>query len=321
MFGLTDANSYNEVLTIPAPTTQPPGDLVVSIKSKLRAAQLAGVTFVAAKIRVADLERDLRELEEGADAARRSSLESQLTEARTALSTARGALNTATATASDAIDQPGIVVFRWATESKSAFSLAALFGFQSREDVSSSGYTIAAGWRESTLVVGPDIRDLRLAEGESWDWWVLLGGWFPWFGRSTPDKYRQVTTRAIQTRAIAYLQDVSIAKSLEVNLDAAIDDLGSAAKALEAADRIEIEFALAQVQSLTTEGVFGNAGRTVVSDVLQREIDQAEGETLRATAASFYGDDEERGWLTLLSVEVDLPDLQQMFKVKDKGER
>ncbi len=320
MFGLTNGNSYNEVLTIlPSHTStrDTPTEIVVEVKKKLRAAQLAGTAFVSAKIRSAEAERKLEELEKDAERTTRAALVSKLEDANAELETARRQLTEKTTLASESVNQPGVVVFRWATESKRNLSLASLLGFKSRQETASSGYTVAVGWRESTLVVGSDIHKLSVADNKNWEWFVLAWGWLPWIGQWTPDKYRQVTTRTIQSQAIAYLQDVSIAKSLEANLEASIEDLGSASKALDAADSIEIQAALSQVKSLTTEGVFGRATRSTEAvhfgpaplNPEEKEVGAEDQELQRTEEGKECSD-----WLTLLSVEVDLQDLQEMFK-------
>ena len=111
------------------------------------------------------------------------------------------------------------------------------------------------------LVLGPDVHNVKLDLGESANFFTLKWGWLPVLWACKKDPHVQVTTRTIQTKAIAYLQDEFLSDELTANLAVKLQDLKSTDAFLDAIDTVELGIALARVSNLTSEGILSRARR------------------------------------------------------------
>ena len=296
-FGLTGGDSYVDILTIEAPPN--PDQVVIEARQKIYEAQLAASDLVAALVQV-NLARQA--VASAADATERGLAQSALSTAQGNLVSKRTNARDTAKAASEQISQSGVVVFRWAIQEDSGFATKSLFNMSGESTKGKSGYTIAAGWRECTLVVGSDINELEVNFESYWDWFVMKWGWLPWIGQCVKGKYARITTRSIQTRAVAFLQDELSLKELKASIQASVKDLGSTAAALEAIDSVEVELAFMRAYNLTTEGILANCDRKHLKGI----VDKINSQDL---------DSDFKNWLTLVAIDANYHDLRGLIKV------
>jgi len=293
-YGLTAGNSYVDVLEIPGP--EDPVEAVSQARKAIQKSQRAAARLVSAKLDLIIAKQDLRRARLGDDTAAVSAAEQRVTELRSTLGVRRDAAEEAADEASQMVNEPGMVVFRWTTREQKSGSVLAFFAAAFGSERETGGYTIAGGWRENVLVVGPDVVDFTPPFGEVWDYFVMWRGWLPWIGQYVEGKYARIVTRTVQTQAVAFLQDEQSLMEIEASLEAAVEELGSTEAALAAMDSVEIEFALKRAYNLTTEGILGNSERKRIPDVLSKTWKDG-------LDADFDG------WLTLMSVDANYNDL------------
>ena len=301
-YGLTAGNSYVDVLEIPGP--EKAVEAVSQAREEIQKAQRAAARLVAAKLDLIIAKQELRRVRMGDDADAVTTAEEELSELRDTLDERRDEAEQAADKASQMVNKSGMVVFRWTTREQKGGSVLALFAAAFGAERETGGYTIAAGWRENVLVVGPDVANIAPPFGEVWDYFVMWKGWLPWIGQNVEGKYARIVTRTVQTQAVAFLQDEQSLMEIEASLEAAVEDLGSTEAALAAMDSVEIQLALKRAYHLTTEGILGNSERKRVTDVFEKkwggELD-----------ADFDG------WLTLMCVDANFNDLLDSVGVED----
>lgn len=297
-FGLTCCTSYVDIFEVPPPKGEDAATCVIEVREKIFAAQQAAADLVAAKVKVAlaqyalDNESDASAL----DAARQT-----LSQAEEVLDKSRAMARKTATDASKAVSKPGIVVFRWTTQEDSSQSLLGFIRASFGSERETHGYTIAAGWRENMLVVGNDIDELAVPLDSYWDWFVLKWGWLPWIGESVKGKYARITTRTIQTQAVAFLKDELTLQQLKAEVKASVEDLSSTQAALAAIDSVEVAIAYKRAFNLTTEGVLANCERRHVQGIVEKMK---------------QGDlhSEFKSWLTLVAVDVNYHHLLDLMK-------
>lgn len=201
--------------------------------------------------------------------------------------TARQALDLAHREAVQAIQDQGVMVFRWNTNihRQGNLGLGTLFTVSGSRDETQSGFGLLSGLRSTTLYIGSDLVD-------SWD-------------RIDPDSTftnrLEMTTYSLQARHILYMSESDLSLSLGTKLQASYDQLADLSDTFKKLDQIEINAALAKVSNLGNIGVIGGA-KTRRIPINWHKTNQSEERVQQAN------------WQTIYAVKSDLSDMLTMMK-------
>ncbi|MFT7464979.1 MAG: hypothetical protein ACI9EF_003339 [Pseudohongiellaceae bacterium] len=323
-FGLTPGTTYLQVKTIPAPKDA--ADTMRNVASKLRAVQMGASQVAQDTIAERTLSRPRGD---GEDSVSSSSLQS----AMKAKNDSRRKFDLAVTDARDVINKSGLMVVRWDVRAEDSRGFASqLFSVEGESSSVISGFAIFAGLRETTLNAGRDLDDLldslhleyRLQPHWTWRVW-------DWY---CPDRHTRITTRTVQARQIAFVQDSDSRSKLGVRLDAEIEELTGVARDLAELGRIEVDLMFERAASLSNEAFLANAEwsthRVNYGDGQGCEEGghPQDGEVGKPTAAHTIrclmkslnndtdpdrNDSDGGGWQTLYAVDSDLGSLVDLF--------
>lgn len=141
------------------------------------------------------------------------------------------------------IKEPGIFVYRWATESKVRGKTVwgPLFEAAGASEARYNGFAILGGLRVSKLYVGRDFQS-------TWSYLMTKGVFKSRVG--TP-------THILQTKRLLYVSDMDIQTEITAKLKASAQQLANASETLKKLDSVEMEYYSKKIQNLSNVAEFG----------------------------------------------------------------
>lgn len=185
------------------------------------------------------------------------------------------------------INNNGILIYRWNSNSKKkgSFGLGKIFNLSGDKNETYSGFALISGLRFATLYVGHDLISA----------WETL---------NTKSKYRnrfELTTFVMQARHILYVAEYDLQSVINAKLKASYAQLNNIPQTVKDLDQIEINATLSKVTNLSNTGIVGKSRRKA------RDVDWS-------MPAGIVNLSELDGWQTFFSVESDLTDLMEIVK-------
>lgn len=296
---------------------------VMKLRDLLITVQQLAVEVVEARLKVAYARAlAVAKLEDGADTEEQADAldgSQAVTNAEADHTKKRDEFNKALTKAKQAIDKPGLVVTRWTTKTQSdaGLSLGDILGIRGSTENLTSGFAIFGGLRTSQIALGQDYKKLKS---------YIDGGFSlmlrPPFFRLEPDNEDvRLVTYTIETKCVAYVQDVSSSTSLGLRLKASYQQLKNLGKTLQEIDKIEIAAAFAKVQDLSNMALLGGVAREDFAAPWAAKPDATSRLSSFSKLEKSYGKREkdetstdEEGWRILYAVDVDMEDLQWHFR-------
>ena len=169
-----------------------------------------------------------------------------------------------------AVKNSGVIVARWDSSQRSSAqgSADSLLSLGIEKGQRLSGFVILDGLRHSTLFIGPDIWRYDPPVNDDWQLFELRFPYVfslwrtPFIGRYVK-KDVGLVTHLVQTKALAYLQDVNLEQSLRASLEGSPEDLKRLDRAILEAEKIKIAALLNRVESLSNIGLIEGIKRSV----------------------------------------------------------
>jgi hypothetical protein len=263
-FGITNTPSYLLESRIDGPEL---ADLI-EIRKQVIEARAAASRAIASRLAIAGARARLREESERNEpsATLMTALADEERAARAEYTSARDSFDTELNEAIEAVNVPGVLVMRWQTSDSSSgdFSLDSMLGFSRSHDLATSGFAILGGLRLTTLFVGPEVANLDPGSDRRWDWGLhyYFSGLVPCFLGRTYDNVR-LTTHILQAQNVLYLQDAEIEEKARFALDAGAAQLADLSETVRNVERIEFEYIVERLNSLSNLGVIGSLERRV----------------------------------------------------------
>lgn len=217
----------------------------------------------------------------------RTAFQTTIISATDKYNTTRTDLDTKYQDAVKSINNNGILVFRWNTNTNisGSIGLGAILGSSWEKDETQSGFGLISGLKISTLYVGDDILKT-------------------WGNINKQSKYHnryEITTYTMQAQKIMYMSEQDLSSSLRANLKASYSQLSNISDTIKALDNIEIQAALSKVSNLSNMGVIGNSKRSVI------DVNWSNPNSISTPSSH-------DGWQTIYSVKSDLTDVLEMVE-------
>jgi len=196
--------------------------------------------------------------------------------------------------------KPGMLVFRWATNSNASGSigLGSIFTGAASSSRKASGFAIAYGIRVSTLFVGEDISKVKLNQNRQWHWFEST---FPWIIALVQDENVRITSHVLQAKHLIWFQDVSLGSRIAAHLEASSRQLGKLSETLSELDKIEIDIVLTSLRNL------GNMGS--MSGIQRKKSDPLIKDGMYMQPSL----DNDQEWQTIYYVDTHLEDLRSLY--------
>lgn len=223
---------------------------------------------------------------DGSDAAKINSYNQAVSAAKSKYITTRQELDTKHQEVVKSINNNGILIYRWNSNSnrKGLLGLGNIFGISGGKNETYSGFALLSGLRTATLYVGRD----------------LIKAWKELDTKSNYSNRFELTTHVMQARHIIYITEYDLQSMISAKLKASYAQLKNLSETIKSIDQIEINAALSKVANLSNMGIIGKSKRTT------REVNW----TKPAGIMELNSLD---GWQTFYSVVSDLTDLIEML--------
>lgn len=186
----------------------------------------------------------------------------------------------------DALQDHGVLIYRWTTDSNQQASLGldSLGSASVEQGQKLNGFALVSGVRTKTLFVGRD----------------LLDAWPRLEKESRFSNRFEITTHVMQARNIMYGNVADVSQFAQAKLQASAQQLADFPQTLKSLTEVEIALTLSRVSNLSNMGVMGNMKRRILPVAWDA-----------ASLKQRLADDD---WLTFYSVESDFTDLRELLR-------
>jgi hypothetical protein len=279
--GITEEpTSFYITSTIPASSSS-----TSILRDKLLEAREFAADAISKRLRVTDARKDKSKTTAAVEATQRE------------YETARTAFETSLKQAMAEV-KPGMLVFRWSTnrEESGGVSAGSLLDAGASSSRATSGFGILNGVRLSTLYVGKDLKDVTTGQVPTTEWFTWQA---PFLVSCYQDRNVRLVTHVLQSKEVSWIQDTTLASRVAANLDASYRQLQNLSGALSPSDKIEINYLLERLDSLSNMGTMAGV------EYERKELGKWSIDKDHLSSV--------KGWLTVYEVDTDLDDLRELY--------
>jgi len=196
--------------------------------------------------------------------------------------------------AATALNQKGVFVYRWLTNSRVEGRIVGDNVAKARAGMQEqySGFAIVGGLRTSMLYVGNDLENGVYKTTPWYKFWK----WFV-------DDFK-VTTYVMQAECILYITEYDFEGEIKALIEASYSKLKDIPETIQKLDKIEFETTASMVSNLSNMGFFGEPTYSTQLVDWEKQNENQFMEVLKQV----------KGWRPFFSVQTDLRDLKNLSK-------